>query len=71
MYRAALVVSLVSTARLWNHYGPDSLSDSVVRRTDFDVTIRQYVVSGRDLACAILIVHKTVSDDEVKVCLLP
>ena len=40
------------------------------RMTDSDVTIGQGVVSGRNLACAILIGHKTLSDVEAKVCLL-
>ena len=50
---------------------PDPLSDIVVRQTDFDVAIGQRVASDRNLAVAILIRHKTVSDGEVGVCLLP
>ena len=51
--------------------GTDPLSDTVVRQTDFDVTIRQRVVSDRNLACTLLIRHKTLSDGKVKACLLP
>ena len=32
---------------------PDSLSDTVVGQTDFDVTTEQCVLSDRNLACAI------------------
>ena len=39
--------------------------------TDFDVNIGRCVVSDRNLACAAFIRHKTLSDDMVKVCLLP
>ena len=35
---------------------------SVVQQTDFDVTVGQCVVSGNDLARAILIRHETLSD---------
>ena len=47
------------------------LSRSVVRRPDSDVTVGQCVVSERNLAYAVLIRHKALSDGDVKVCLLP
>ena len=40
-------------------------------QTDFDVTFGQCAASDRNVACAILIRHKTPSDGEDKVCLLP
>ena len=40
-------------------------------RTGFDVTIGQRVESDKNLECSIVIRHKTPSDDEVTVCLLP
>ena len=43
----------------------------VVRQADFDVVIGQCVVSERNLACAVLIRHETLSDGTVKVCLFP
>ena len=46
-------------------------SDIIVRQTNFDVTIGQYVVPDRILACATVVRHKTLSDGEVKVGLLP
>ena len=49
--------------------GSAALSDVVVRQTDFDGTVGQLVVSDRNLACAIIIRHKTLSDGEDKVCL--
>ena len=58
-------------ASLTTCQGPASLSDTVVRQTDFDVTIGQYIVFYRSLACAIFIRHETLSDREVKVCLPP
>ena len=42
--------------------GIDPLSDTVVRQTEFDVTIGQCVVSDRNLARAALIRHKTLSN---------
>lgn len=51
--------------------GPEPLSNIAVGHTNFDVTIRQSVVSDRKLPCALHIRHKTVYDGEVKVCLLP
>ena len=42
-----------------------------MRQTDYDVTIEECVVSDRNLACADLIRHKTLSNGEDKVCLLP
>ena len=51
--------------------GPDSPSDTVGKQTDFDVTIRQRVVSSSNLARAIPVRRKALSDSEVKVCLLP
>ena len=56
-------------AKISSVNAPDPPSDTVVRQTDFDVTIGQCVVSDRNLACAILIRHKTLSD--VEVSLLP
>ena len=50
--------------------GSDPLSGNAVQQTDFDVTIGQCDVSDRTIASAILITHKTLSDGEVKVCLL-
>ena len=50
---------------------PEPPSGTVVRQTDSDVSIGHCVVSDRKLACAILIGHKTLSYDEVEVCLLP
>ena len=41
------------------------------RMIEFDVTNGQYVVSVRNLGRAIVIRHKTLSDDEVKVCRPP
>ena len=41
---------------------------TVVRQTDFDVGIGQYVMWDRTLLYAILIRHTTLSDSEVKVC---
>ena len=66
-YMPSYIVS-ISNIVSW---GPDPLSGTVVGQTGFDVTIRQSVVADRNLLCAILISHKTVSDVEVKVCLLP
>ena len=43
----------------------------VVRQKDYDVTIGQGVLSDRNLAYAVLIRHKTASDGEVKLGLLP
>ena len=52
-----------------NIIGLDPLSSrpTVVRPTDLDVTIRQCVVSVRNLADGILIKHQTLSDEEIKV----
>ena len=44
------------------------LSDTVVRQTDFDVNIGQCLLSDRNLVCATLIKHKTLSDGEASVC---
>ena len=49
---------------------PDLFSATVVRQTDFDVTIGQCIVSKRYPACAVLTRQKTVADGEVKVRLL-
>ena len=49
---------------------PDPLSDTIVRQTDFDVTIGQYVVPDRNLARAILKRHKAMSDGDAKVRLV-
>ena len=38
---------------------------------DLDVTIGQHIASDRNVGRAILIGHKTLSNGEVKVCLLP
>ena len=47
------------------------LHADAVRQSDSDVTIGQSDnVSERNLACAILIRHKTLSDDRVQICLL-
>ena len=43
---------------------PDPLSGTVVRQTDFDVTIGQCAVSDKNLARAILIRHKKLFDGE-------
>ena len=51
--------------------GPDSRSGTVVRQTDFDVTIGQSLVSDSNPTCAVHIRTKTLSGGEVKVCLLP
>ena len=51
------------------YYSPDPLSGTVVRQTEFDITIEQCIVSHRNLAYAVLIRLKILSDDEVKVCL--
>ena len=61
---AKLPVAKISSVKT-----PGLPSDTVVRQTDFDVTIGQCVVSDRNLSCAILIRHKTLSD--VEVSLLP
>ena len=53
--------------RSW--WGPDPRT--VEGQTDFDVIIGQCVVSDKTLACAILVRRKTLSDGEVRVCLLP
>ena len=64
--QAYTVVSLTAP------YGPDTMSGTVLRRTDFDDTIVQCVVSDRNLARAIPIIrHQTLSDSAVKVYLLP
>ena len=52
----------------WITRGPGPLSRTVVRQTDFDVTIGQWVVSDRNPSYAFLI---RLSDVEVRVCLLP
>ena len=39
------------------------------RLTDVDVTIGQYAVSDRNLACTTLIGHRTLSDGDIKVCM--
>ena len=46
---------------------PGLLPVTVVQHTDFDVIIGQSAVSDRNLACAILIRHKKLSDGNVKV----
>ena len=51
--------------------GPDPLSNTVVGQINFDVTIGPRIASDRNLARAVLITHKTLSDGEVKVYLLP
>ena len=51
--------------------GPCSLLGTVGRQTDLAVTIGQCDVYDRYLACAILMRHKTLSEGEVRVCLLP
>ena len=50
---------------------PEPLLGTVARQTDFDVTIGPCGVYEGYVACAILNRHKTMSDDEVKVCLPP
>ena len=45
--------------------GPDPLSGTVGRQTGLDLTIGQWVVSDRNLACAVLNRHKNLSDGEV------
>ena len=50
-------------------YRPDRSSGTVAQQTDFDVSVGQCLVSDRNLAGAILIRHKTLSDGEVKGCL--
>ena len=45
-------------------------SPGTVVGADFDVIIGECVVSDRNLARAILITHKTLSESEIKVCLL-
>ena len=47
--------------------GPGPLSGAIVRHTDSDVTIGQRLVSDRNLACAVLIRNKTLSNAEVEV----
>ena len=44
---------------------------TVVQQTDSDVTVGQCLVTDRNPAFTILIRHRTVSDGEVQVCLLP
>ena len=44
--------------------GPHPLSGTAVGQTDFDVTIGQCVMSDKNLACTILMRHKTMSDGE-------
>ena len=44
----------------------DPLSGTVVGQTDFDIKIRQSVVSDRNVACAFLTRLKTPSGGEVK-----
>ena len=51
--------------------GPDQPSDTVVRQTDFHVIIGQRVVFDMNLARAILSRRETLSDGEVKACVLP
>ena len=46
-------------------------SGIVVRQTDFEVTIEQCVLSGRNPACAVLTKPMSLSESDVKVCLLP
>ena len=50
---------------------PDLLSSTVVGQTDFDITLGKCVVLDRNLACAVLVRHKTLSNGGVKVCQLP
>ena len=49
----------------------DPLSNIVVGQIDVDVTFEQCVLSDRNLACAVLNRHKTQSDGEVNMYLLP
>ena len=51
--------------------GPYPPTGTVIRQTDFDISIGQCLVSDRNLACAFLIRRKTQSGGEAKVCLLP
>ena len=64
-------LSLLSQAAAGFRQGPEPLSGTVERQTDVDVAIEQRVVSDRNLACSVLIGHETLSDRELKVCLLP
>ena len=50
---------------------PEPPSDTVVRQTDFHVIIGQRVVFDMNLARAILSRRETLSDGEVKACVLP
>ena len=59
--------------RITCYKSPDPFSSTVVDfdfDTDFDVIIGRCVVSDRNLEYAILVRRETLSDDEVKVCLL-
>ena len=64
-------ISLLSKAAAGFCQGPEPLSSTVERQTDADVAIEQRIVSDRNLACSVLIGHETLSDRELKVCLLP
>ena len=46
--------------------GLDPLSSTVAQQSHSDVTIGKCLVSDRNLACAVVIRHKTVSDKELK-----
>ena len=45
----------------------DMFCPTVIRQADFGVTVGQCAVPARELACAVLITHKTLSDAEVSV----
>ena len=56
--------------RITCYKSPDPFSSTVVGQTDFDVITGRCVVSDWNLEYAILVRRETLSDDEVKVCLL-